>query len=42
MVSTSFVIPDRFLAPGVEYKIEMKSVAAGGNKTSASCGFCTR
>jgi hypothetical protein len=40
--STSFVIPDGFVAPGLEYEIEMKSVAAGGNKTSASCGFSTR
>jgi hypothetical protein len=40
--STSFVIPDGFLAPGLEYEIEMKSVATGGNKTSASCAFSTR
>jgi hypothetical protein len=40
--STSFVIPDGFLVPGLKYEIEMKSVAAGGNKTSASCGFSTR
>jgi hypothetical protein len=38
---TSFVIPDGFLAPGLEYEIEMKSVTAGGNKTSASCEFST-
>jgi hypothetical protein len=40
--ATRFVIPDGFLAPGLEYEIEMKSVAAGGNKTSASCEFSTR
>jgi hypothetical protein len=40
--STSFVIPDGFLAKGLEYEIEMKSVTAGGNKTSASCEFTTR
>ena len=39
--STSFVIPDGFLAAGLVYEIEMKSVAAGGNKTSASCEFST-
>ncbi len=39
---TTFVIPDGFLAPGLEYEIEMKSVTAGGNKTSASCTFNTR
>ena len=38
---TSFVIPDGFLAPGLEYEIEMKSVAASGNKTSVSCEFST-
>lgn len=38
---TDFVIPDGFLAPGLEYEIEMKSVTAGGNKTSASCEFST-
>ena len=38
---TSFVIPEGFLAPGLEYEIEMKSVTAGGNKTSASCEFST-
>jgi hypothetical protein len=35
------VIPDGFLAAGLDYEIEMKSVAAGGNKTSASCEFST-
>lgn len=31
----SFVKPEGFLAPaGLEYEIEMKSVTAGGNKTS--------
>ncbi len=39
---TSFVIPDGFLATGLEYEIEMKSVTATGNKTSASCEFSTR
>lgn len=39
---TSFVIPDGFLVPGLEYEIEMKSVTAGGNKTSASCEFSTQ
>lgn len=39
---TSFVIPEGFLVPGLEYEIEMKSVTAGGNKTSASCTFSTR
>lgn len=39
---TSFVIPDGFLASGLEYEIEMKSVTAGGNRTSASCEFRTR
>ena len=39
---TSFVIPEGFLAPGLEYEIEMKSVTAGGNKTSASCEFSTQ
>jgi hypothetical protein len=38
---TSFVIPDGFLAPGLEYEIEMKSVTVEGNKTSASCEFST-
>ena len=38
---TSFVIPDGFLGPGLEYEIEMKSVTAEGNKTSASCEFST-
>lgn len=38
---TSFVIPEGFLASGLEYEIEMKSVTAGGNKTSASCEFST-
>jgi hypothetical protein len=38
---TSFVIPDGFLAAGLEYEIEMKSVTAEGNKTSASCEFST-
>jgi hypothetical protein len=40
--STSFVIPEGFLAPALEYEIEMKSVMAAGNKTSASCQFTTR
>jgi hypothetical protein len=40
--STSFVIPAGFLAPGLEYEIEMKSVMAAGNKTSASCQFTTQ
>jgi hypothetical protein len=40
--STSFVIPDGFLGARLTYEIEMKSVAAGGNKTSASCEFSTR
>ena len=39
---TSFLIPEGFLASGLEYEIEMKSVSAGGNKTSASCDFRTR
>ena len=39
---TSFVIPEGFLAPGLEYEIEMKSVTAEGNKTSASCEFSTQ
>jgi hypothetical protein len=39
---TTFVIPDGFLVSGLEYEIEMKSVTAGGNKTSASCAFNTR
>jgi hypothetical protein len=39
---TSFVIPEGFLAAGLEYEIEMKSVTAKGNKTSASCEFNTR
>jgi hypothetical protein len=39
---TGFVIPDRFLAPGLEFEIDMKSATAGGNKTSASCEFSTR
>lgn len=38
---TSFVIPDGFLAAGLEYEIEMKSVTPHGNKTSASCEFST-
>jgi hypothetical protein len=38
---TSFVIPDGFLASGLEYEIEMKSVMDEGNKTSASCEFET-
>lgn len=38
---TSFVIPEGFLASGLDYEIEMKSVTAGGNKTSASCEFST-
>jgi hypothetical protein len=38
---TGFVIPDGFLAPGLGYEIEMKSVTAEGNKTSASCEFST-
>lgn len=40
--TTRFVIPDAFLAPGLAYEIEMKSVTAAGNKTSASCEFNTR
>jgi hypothetical protein len=40
--STNLVIPDGFLEPGLEYEIEMKSVTAGGNKTSASCEFSTQ
>jgi hypothetical protein len=40
--STSFVIPDGFLAAGLEYEIEMKAVTAQGNKTSASCEFSTK
>jgi hypothetical protein len=39
---SSFVIPEGFLAPGLEYEIEMKSVTAAGNKTSASCEFSTQ
>ncbi len=39
---TSFVIPEGFLAAGLEYEIEMKSVTALGNKTSASCEFSTQ
>lgn len=39
---TSFVIPEGFLASGLEYEIEMKSVTAEGNKTSASCEFSTQ
>lgn len=39
---TSFVIPEGFLAAGLEYEIEMKSVTAEGNKTSASCEFSTQ
>jgi hypothetical protein len=39
---TSFVIPEGFLAPGLAYEIEMKSVTAEGNKTSASCEFSTQ
>lgn len=39
--ATDFVIPDGFLAPGLEYEIEMKSVTRSGNKTSASCEFAT-
>jgi hypothetical protein len=38
---TSFVIPDGFLAPELEYEIEMKAVTDEGNKTSASCEFTT-
>ena len=38
----SFVLPEGFLAPGLEYEIEMKSVTANGNKTSASCEFSTQ
>ena len=38
---TSFVIPEGFLASGLEYEIEMKSVTADGSKTSASCEFST-
>lgn len=38
---TSFVIPDGFLARGLEYEIEMKAVTGAGNKTSASCEFST-
>ncbi|MGH8490837.1 MAG: hypothetical protein ACREXS_18730 [Gammaproteobacteria bacterium] len=38
---TSFVIPDGFLATGLEYEVEMKSVTSEGNKTSASCEFST-
>jgi hypothetical protein len=40
--ATHFVIPGGFLVAGLEYEIEMKSVTAGGNKTSASCEFSTR
>jgi hypothetical protein len=40
--STRFVIPDGFLAPRLTYEIEMKSVTAAGNKTSASCEFSTQ
>jgi hypothetical protein len=39
---TSFVVPEGFLVPGLEYEIEMKSVTADGNKTSASCEFSTQ
>lgn len=39
---TSFTIPEGFLQPGLEYEVEMKSVTAGGNKTSASCEFNTK
>lgn len=39
--ATSLLIPDGFLAPGLEYEIEMKAVTAEGNKTSASCEFST-
>jgi hypothetical protein len=39
---TSFVIPEGFLVPGLEYEIEMKSVSAAGSKTSASCEFSTQ
>jgi hypothetical protein len=39
---TSFVIPEGFLAAGLEYEIEMKSVTVEGNKTSASCEFSTQ
>ena len=39
---TSFVIPEGFLGPALEYEIEMKSVTATGNKTSASCEFSTQ
>lgn len=40
--ATHFVIPGGFLVAGLEYEIEMKSVTARGNKTSASCEFSTR
>lgn len=40
--ATHFVVPGGFLVAGLEYEIEMKSVTAGGNKTSASCEFSTR
>lgn len=39
--ATTFTIPDAFLAAGLEYEIEMKSVSSAGNKTSTSCGFST-
>lgn len=39
---TSFVIPDGFLAPGLEYEIEMKAMTAKRNKISASCEFATQ
>jgi hypothetical protein len=40
--ATHFEIPGGFLVAGLEYEIEMKSVTAAGNKTSASCEFSTR
>jgi hypothetical protein len=40
--ATHFEIPGGFLVGGLEYEIEMKSVTAAGNKTSASCEFRTR
>jgi hypothetical protein len=40
--ASHFVIPGGFLVAGLEYEIEMKSVTARGNKTSASCEFSTR
>jgi hypothetical protein len=39
--TTSFTIPQGFLAAGLQYEIEMKSVAGEGNKSSASCEFDT-